>query len=95
MQPAGPSAARQLIIQPLNVNHTWQAASLCRARLLGLFTCTSAVAAAALPATVPGWLLIKEPGAEAQGGNSSEGKVTCNDDPSRRISKLSFQYPAP
>lgn len=36
-----PSAACQLIIQPLNVNHIWQAGSLCRARLFGLFTRTS------------------------------------------------------
>lgn len=36
-------------------------------------------------ATVTGWLLIKELSAEAQRQNSSQGKVTCNDDPSRWI----------
>lgn len=81
---------RQLIIQALNVNHIWQAGSLCRARLFGLFTRTSvnvlsvglprSAAPRLLPA-VAGWLLIKEPSAEAQRQNSSRGKVTCNDDP--------------
>lgn len=33
----------------------------------------------------PDWLLIKEPSAAAQRQNSSQRKVTCNDDPSRWI----------
>lgn len=92
-----PSAVCQLIIQPLNVNHIWQVGSLCPARLFGLFTRTSvnlltvgllrraARRAAPLLATVTGWLLIKELSAEAQRQNSSQGKVTCNDDPSQWI----------
>lgn len=39
--------------------------------------------------------LIKEWSAEAQRQNSSQRKVTCNDDPSRWIWRLSFQYPVP
>lgn len=52
-------------------------------------------------ATVSRWskahviFLIKEWSAAAQRRNSSRRKVTCNDDPSRWIWRLSFQYPAP